>query len=79
MIREIVVPIKETCLLHIPEKYIDRRIEILILPFDRHEDDIGKSRNQSRKKLLKKTAGLLRAKKIDPMAWQDQIRQEWDR
>jgi len=38
MIREIIRPSSEYYSLHIPKEYIDKDIEILILPFEYPED-----------------------------------------
>ena len=77
MIREIIQPKSEEYLLHIPQKYINQEIEILVLPFDYTQKN--KSDNNNFKQLSKKTAGLLSKRNIDPLKWQEEIRNEWVR
>jgi hypothetical protein len=63
---------------HIPKEYMDKRIEILVLPFDDDLEDNNKEINKN-KQLLEKTAGLLRSRNIDPVKWQQGIRTEYER
>lgn len=39
MVREIIKPVSEVYNLHIPKEYINKRVEILILPFSYNEND----------------------------------------
>jgi len=77
MIREIIRPSSEYYSLHIPKEYIDKDIEILVLPFEYPEDK--KQSVSKNKQLLQKTAGLLTSRNIDPLKWQQVIRAEYDR
>jgi len=77
MIREIIRPSSEYYSLHIPKEYIDKNIEILILPFEYPEEE--KLKVSENKQLLQKTAGLLASRNIDPLKWQQAIRAEYDR
>jgi hypothetical protein len=75
MIREIIKPKSEEYLLHIPKGYINKKIEILIIPFKNVTDSLSGKSNYS--DALKKTAGILKNKNIDPVVWQKNIRAEW--
>jgi hypothetical protein len=76
MIREIITPKQEEYLLHIPKEYIDTKVEILILPFDYKQ---SKMTNDINEDIFTKSAGILSSQNIDPLLWQKNIRQEWDR
>jgi len=76
MIREIITPKNEEYMLHIPTEYINRKVEILILPFDYTQST---QKKKPKKNIFLKTAGILASKNIDPIAWQNEIRGEWDR
>ena len=74
MLREIIELKEQDYLLRIPKEYLNRRIEILVLPFDGEVNQSNRSNNE----ILKKTAGLLKNRNIDPLKWQQNIRSEWD-
>lgn len=74
MLREIIELKEQDYLLRIPKEYLNRRIEILVLPFD---GEVNES-NRSNEEILKKTAGILKNRNIDPVKWQQNIRSEWD-
>ena len=74
MIREIIRPVSDTYSIHIPEEYINREVEILVLPFNSG----GKTRNISNNTIIAKTSGILRSKKVIPEKWQQEIRGEWE-
>jgi hypothetical protein len=76
MVREIITAHQEKYIIHIPQEYIDKKIEILILPFDNQEQNI---KPDSKSDIFKKTAGILSTKNIDPIKWQNEIRNEWNR
>ncbi|WP_198246779.1 hypothetical protein [methane-oxidizing endosymbiont of Gigantopelta aegis] len=57
---------------------MDKRIEILVLPFNDDLEDNNKEINKNNQ-LLEKTAGLLRTRNIDPVKWQQSIRTEYER
>ncbi len=69
MLREIIKPTSEFYSIQIPKEYINRDVEILVLPFSydekREKDDI-----------FSKTAGILKSKNIDPIKWQEDIRSD---
>ena len=75
MLREIICPESEEYILHIPNEYLNKKIEILVLPFF-DEPIINGDKNQ--KNILNKTAGILKDKCIDPIKWQQEIRSEWN-
>jgi len=76
MQREIVIPQSDEYILHIPKEYINMKVEILVLPFDYSKTKEIKKDN---KNIFLKTSGLLSSKNIDPLAWQEKMRSEWDR
>jgi len=76
MIRKIIQVTSDEYVLHIPMEYINKEIEILILPFEnvsrtQYQDDFISDK-------IKKTAGILKKRNIDPLKWQNEIRSEWD-
>lgn len=74
MLREIITPQEQDYLLHIPKEYLNTKVEILVLPFVEKENEITNNTIDS----IKKTAGILSDKQIDPLIWQKAIRDEWD-
>ena len=76
MVREIIKPISEVYNLHIPKEYLNKRIEILILPFSYNEKDENIEQNDD---VFKKTSGILKNTNIDPVKWQEEIRDEWNK
>ncbi len=72
MLREVVTPQTQNYTIQIPLEYLNTQVEILVLPFIEKENKIVKSVD-----MIKKTAGILSARKIDPVKWQKQIRDEW--
>jgi hypothetical protein len=75
MLREIIVPKERDYLLKIPEKYLNRQVEILVLPMDNIPTSNPDKKNQD---ILRKTSGILKNRNIDPLKWQQNIRSEWD-
>ena len=71
MLRKIIQVRSEEYLLHIPKEYINKKIEILVLPF---ENEL-KSSSQN---IIIKTAGIIKNRNIDPIKWQKEIRAEWE-
>ena len=76
MVREIIKPVSEIYNLHIPKEYINKRVEILILPFSYNEKNEVMEQNDD---ILKKTSGILKNTNIDPLKWQEEIRDEWNK
>lgn len=76
MVREIIKPISEIYNLHIPKEYINKRVEILILPFTYNEK---KKESNLDNDIFTKTSGILKNTNIDPLVWQEEIRNEWNR
>ena len=76
MVREIIKPVSEIYNLHIPKEYINKRVEILILPFSYNENDKNIEQNDN---VLKKTSGILKNTNIDPLKLQEEIRDEWNK
>jgi len=75
MVREIITPRSSEYMVQIPQEYIDKKVEILVLPFSHVIDrDIKQSSD-----IFQKTAGILVSQNIDPISWQNEIRGEWDR
>lgn len=75
MIREIIIPKKRDYVLSIPEEYLNRKVEILVLPMD---NDQMKEKCDTHIDIVKMTSGILKDKKIDPLRWQRNIRADWD-
>ena len=75
MLREIIIPKQRDYTLNIPEEYLNKRVEILVLPLDDNYDEKKRDNNES---IIKKTSGILKHKNIDPIQWQRNIRSEWD-
>lgn len=76
MVREIIKPENEIYHLHIPKEYINKKIEILILPFSYNEEKDNLYKDSD---IFLKTAGILKDRNIDPLKWQKEIRDEWNR
>lgn len=76
MVREIIKPVSEIYNLHIPKEYLNKRVEILILPFSYNENDENLEQNDD---VFKKTSGILKNTNIDPLKWQEEIRDEWNK
>jgi hypothetical protein len=74
MLREIITPKTQNYTVHIPLEYLNTQVEILVLPFANKEPVLIDNSTD----IIKKTAGILAAQKIDPIAWQRQIRDEWN-
>lgn len=75
MIREIIRPRSSEYIVHIPSEYINKEVEILILPLNLEEEGGVKKIDET---IFSKTAGILRSKKINPIKWQQEIRNEWE-
>jgi hypothetical protein len=67
MVREIIRVKDEFYRVHIPKEYVNKKVEILVLPFDENDEN-------SASRILKKTSGILKDKNIDPIKWQEEIR-----
>ncbi|MDD5399895.1 MAG: hypothetical protein PHQ93_01730 [Sulfurimonas sp.] len=74
MVREIIKPTSEFYNLHIPKEYINHEVEILILPFS-YDKELNSKRTQN-DDTFSKTSGLLKSKNIDPLKWQEEIRND---
>lgn len=81
MLREIIKPESENYILHIPKEYIDKEVEILVLPFEQPNSPDSNNFQKINKKdnVLANTAGLLSDKNINPVEWQRKLRDEWER
>jgi hypothetical protein len=62
-------------LVHIPEEYINKEVEILVLPIDTEGVVVERKATEE---LFSITAGILRSEGIDPIKWQQEIRDEWE-
>ncbi len=76
MLREIITPQSDEYIIHIPKEYINTKVEILVLPFDYAK---AKEDRKTKKDIFSRTAGILSSENIDPIKWQDEMRDEWDR
>ena len=76
MYREIIKAENEEYLLHIPKEYLGTQVEILVLPFDTAL--LNKKQEVSPiKDILTQSSGILASRNIDPIKWQNDIRNEW--
>jgi len=76
MIREIIKPTSEFYNIKIPKEYINQEVEILVLPFS--SEKITHNRENKKADVIRKSAGIIKSKNIDPSEWQREIRGEWD-
>jgi len=76
MTRKIIIPKSESLYIKIPKKYINQKVEILVLPFDNHIDNTSQKIELD---IIKRTKGLLSSAKIDPIKWQKNLRDEYER
>ena len=70
MLREIIRPTSEFYKIQIPKEYLNCEVEILVLPFSNNSQG---SMNES-ENIFSKTSGILKSKNIDPLKWQEDIR-----
>jgi len=78
MYREIIKAENEEYLLHIPKEYLGTSVEILILPLPVSEIQENQSRTFN-ENIFAKTSGIFATNKINPIEWQSNIRNEWER
>ncbi len=76
MLRKIINLKSQKYIIHIPKEYLNRDIEILVLPYDVPQENQCSEDNGTG--IVKKTAGILKGRNIDPLEWQQKIRSEWD-
>ncbi|MGD9718596.1 MAG: hypothetical protein AB7U24_05085 [Sulfurimonadaceae bacterium] len=74
MLREIIKPTSELYSIHIPKEYLNRDVEILVLPFSYNEKHI--TENEHTEDIFAKTSGILKSRSIDPLQWQEDIRSD---
>jgi len=77
MLREIIKTSSEEYIIHIPKEYLNREIEILILPFTANVREEFSDNDIYDK--IKRTSGILKGRIIDPVQWQKDVRSEWDK
>lgn len=68
---EIINLSEETILVKIPKHLINKKLELIINQID-DDSNLGKSN------IVKETAGLLKDN-FDPVKWQKQLRDDWER
>ena len=68
---EIINLSEETILVKIPKHLVNKKLELII---NQIEDDSNLSKNN----IVKETAGLLKDN-FDPVKWQKQMRDDWER
>lgn len=73
MIREIIRPKTQSYTITIPKEYLNKEVEILVLPLSSE-----KILSDQRIEIIRKTSGILADRKVDPVRWQKKIRDEWD-
>jgi len=77
MIRQITALKNDELILHLPKEYLNKTIEILIFPVE--DEEIFQNIISYSDDILKNTAGLFKNRNIDPVKWQKDIRNEWNR
>jgi hypothetical protein len=77
VIRLIIKPTKKKYLIELPEEYMNKEVEVIVFPVQSY-DDKGKRKNDIGQ-LMKKTLGILAERNIDPLQWQKEIRNEYER
>jgi hypothetical protein len=77
MIRLIIKPTKKKYLIELPEEYMNKEVEVIVFPLQSY-DNKGKIKNDIGQ-LMKKTMGILAKRNIDPLQWQKEIRNEYER
>jgi len=74
MIKEIIRPRSQQYVIQIPKEYLNKDVVVSLVPLT---EDAGQS--DDRLGIIKRTAGILAERKIDPVTWQREIRSEWER
>lgn len=77
MIRLIIKPTKKKYFIELPEEYMNKEVEVIVFPvgsYNRKDES-----NSDIEKLIKKTTGILAKRNIDPLQWQKEIRNEYER
>jgi hypothetical protein len=75
MIRSIIIPTSETYEIKLPKEYLNQKIEVLVFPIE----ESSKESQEHTTEMLKKAFGILSRSGIDPLAFQKQIREEYER
>ncbi len=75
MIREIIKPDSTEYTLHIPLEYVNQKIEIIGFPVN---SSLNPPATTEILDVLRNSAGILKNRKIDPIRWQKNIRNEWN-
>lgn len=74
MLREIIKPTSEYYSIHIPKEYINQEIEILVLPFSYEKEN--KVQQIDTNDIFASSSGILKYRNIDPIKWQEEIRND---
>jgi hypothetical protein len=74
MIKEIIRPQSQQYVIQIPKEYLNTDVVVSVVPLN---EDAAPSND--RLGIIKRTAGILAERKIDPMTWQREIRSEWEK
>ncbi|MFO7885904.1 MAG: hypothetical protein R6U68_13890 [Desulfobacteraceae bacterium] len=74
MIKQIIRPQSQQYVIQIPKEYLNKDVVVSVAPLT---EDTAQS--DDRLGIIKRTAGILADRKIDPVAWQREIRSEWER
>ena len=75
MIRSIIVPTSETYEIKLPKEYLNQKIEVLVFPIEESSTEIQEHTTET----LNKAFGILSRSGIDPLTFQEQIREEYER
>ena len=77
MVRQIIEPKTVEYIINIPNEYLNKKVEILVLPF--FDDSVPTLNSAKAKNSILKTSGILRDRMVDPVKWQQELRSEWKR
>ena len=73
MIKEIIRPQSQQYVIKIPKEYLNKDVVVSVVAL---AEDAAQS--DDRLGIIKRTAGILAERKIDPVKWQREIRSEWE-
>jgi hypothetical protein len=73
MIKEIIRPQSQQYVIEIPKEYLNTDVVVSVVPLTENT-----AQSDDRLSIIKRTAGILAVRKIDPVKWQREIRSEWE-
>ncbi|MFP4452865.1 MAG: hypothetical protein ACLFNW_09245 [Desulfobacterales bacterium] len=73
MIKEIIRPQSQQYVIEIPKEYLNTDVVVSVVPLTENT-----AQSDDCLSIIKRTAGILAERKIDPVKWQREIRSEWE-